>query len=154
MEIDPAFLATSHAVGELALCHVRLQHDARWPWLVLIPRVAGARELEDLAAPDRAALMEEIVRAGRAVRAIGEILGRPVGKLNVGALGNVTPQLHVHVVGRRPDDAAWPGPVWGAAGAEPYGADALERALAAARTSLSPERSDRGRGQGEGGAEG
>ena len=78
----------------------------------------------------------EIVQAGFAVRAIGEALGRPVGKLNVGQLGNVTPQLHVHVVGRSPDDPAWPGPVWGVGVAEPYAADALERAMAAARSAL------------------
>jgi diadenosine tetraphosphate (Ap4A) HIT family hydrolase len=79
--------------------------------LILVPRVAGARELVDLAAADRARLVDEIVLAGHAVRAIGEALGRPVVKLNIGALGNITPQLHIHVVGRRPDDAAWPGPV-------------------------------------------
>ena len=63
-------------------------------------------------------------------------LGRSVAKLNVGQLGNVTPQLHVHVVGRRPDDAAWPGPVWGHGVAEGYGVEALEMALAAGREAL------------------
>jgi diadenosine tetraphosphate (Ap4A) HIT family hydrolase len=134
--LHPAFPPTSEALGDLALSHVRLQADARFPWLVLIPRVAAARELDDLPANDRAALMEEIVRAGDAVRAIGEALGRPVEKLNVGALGNVTPQLHVHVVGRRRDDAAWPGPVWGVRTAKAYSPDDLATALAAARTAL------------------
>src|SRR4051812_18760031 len=109
-ELHPAFPATSDALGDLALCHVRLHADARYAWIVLIPRIAGAAELEDLAANDRAALMEEVILAGTAVRAIGEALGRPVQKLNVGQLGNLTPQLHVHVVGRRADDPAWPGP--------------------------------------------
>ncbi|MBL8554443.1 MAG: HIT domain-containing protein [Phenylobacterium sp.] len=135
-ELHPAFPPTSEAVGDLALCHVRLQADARFPWLVLIPRIAGAREVEDLPANDRAALMEEIVRGGGAVRAIGEALGRPVAKLNVGALGNVTPQLHVHIVGRRSDDAAWPGPVWGAGTVEAYGPDDVGTAIAAARRAL------------------
>lgn len=134
--LHPAFPATSEPLGDLALSHVRLQADARFAWLVLIPRIAAARELDDLAANDRAALMEEIVRAGDAVRAIGRALGRPVEKLNVGALGNVTPQLHVHVVGRRSDDPAWPGPVWGAGTAEAYGAEDLAAALAAARRAL------------------
>ena len=134
--IDPAFLKTSEALGDLTLSHARLQADARWPWIVLIPRVTEARELEDLSATARGMLMDEIVQAGFAVRAIGEALGRPVGKLNVGQLGNVTPQLHVHVVGRSPDDPAWPGPVWGVGVAEPYAADALERAMAAARSAL------------------
>jgi diadenosine tetraphosphate (Ap4A) HIT family hydrolase len=135
-EIDPAFLATAEPVGDLALSHLRLQADARFPWIVLIPRIQGARELEDLAGGERDVLMEEILRAGEAVRAIAEALGRPASKLNVGQLGNVTPQLHVHVIARRPDDAAWPAPVWGFGIAEPYPPKALEAALAAARITL------------------
>lgn len=134
--LDPAFPPTSAPVGELPLCHVRLQTDARYPWLVLIPRVAGARELEDLMTPDQTRLMTEIVRAGRAVKAMGQALGLPVDKLNVGALGNVTPQLHVHVVGRSRTDPAWPGPVWGHSPAEAYEADVLAYAVETARKSL------------------
>jgi diadenosine tetraphosphate (Ap4A) HIT family hydrolase len=135
-EIDPAFLTTSEPLGELALCHARLQADARFPWIVLIPCVDGARELEDLAAHQRVRLMDEVLAAGRAVRAVGQALGRPVAKLNVGQLGNLTPQLHVHVVGRRPDDPAWPGPVWGSGTADSYAPDALATAVAAARAAL------------------
>lgn len=135
-ELHPAFPATSEALGDLALSHVRLQADARFPWIVLVPRIAGARELENLAPNDRAALMEEVVRAGAAVRGIGQALGRPVEKLNIGQLGNLTPQLHVHIVGRRADDAAWPGPVWGVGTAEAYPEGALRAAVAAARTAL------------------
>lgn len=132
-QIDPAFLATSHDLGELGLCHARLQDDARYPWIVLIPRVAAARELEDLSREDLARLTDEILAAGRAVRA----LGAPVEKLNIGALGNVTPQLHVHVVGRRAGDPAWPGPVWGHSAAEAYGPAALGKAVSAARSALA-----------------
>ena len=135
-EIDPAFPATSQAVGDLALSHVRLQGDARFPWIVLIPRIGGARELEDLAPGERDVLLEEILRAGTAVRAVADALGRPATKLNIAQLGNVTPQLHVHVIGRRPDDAAWPAPVWGFGVAEPYAPPALQTALAAARATL------------------
>lgn len=131
-QIDPAFLTTSEPVGDLTLCHVRLQLDARYPWLVLIPRVEGARELEDLSAAELATLMDEVLSAGRAVRA----LGAPVEKLNIAALGNVTPQLHVHAVGRRAGDPAWPGPVWGHSPAEPYQDDELRTAVAAARRAL------------------
>ena len=133
---DPAFLSTSHAVGDLALCHVRLQDDARYPWLVLIPRHPGLREIEDLAAEDRARLMEEAVLAGQAVRTLGRDLGLTVDKLNIAALGNITAQLHLHVVGRRPGDPAWPGPVWGHSAAAPYGEDALGTALSVARGGL------------------
>jgi diadenosine tetraphosphate (Ap4A) HIT family hydrolase len=134
--LDAAFEGGSQALADLDLCAVRLQLDARYAWLVLIPRVAGAREIEDLSEDDRRRLMEEIVLAGRAVRAMGEALGRPVFKLNVGALGNITAQLHVHVVGRRPDDAAWPGPVWGLGTAEAYPAHDLEALRAAAVAAL------------------
>lgn len=136
MQIDPAFVTSSEALGELALCHARLQADARFPWIVLIPRAPDARELEDLDADQRRRLMDDILAAGRAVRAIGVALRRPVEKLNVGQLGNVTPQLHIHVVGRRRDDPAWPGPVWGFGTAGAYAPEALALAIAAARTAL------------------
>lgn len=135
-ELHPAFAATSEPVGDLALCHVRLQSDARWPWLVLIPRHAGLRELEDLSHGDQAVLMAEIVNAGAAVRAAGLALGWPVEKLNVGQLGNLTPQLHIHVVGRRPGDPAWPGPVWGVGVAAAWDPKALAKAINDARAAL------------------
>jgi diadenosine tetraphosphate (Ap4A) HIT family hydrolase len=131
-----AFIDTSRPVGELALCHVRLQDDARYPWLVLIPRSPRAREIEDLHPLNRARLIDEIVLAGEAVRAIGSALGLAVDKLNVGALGNVTPQLHVHVVGRREGDAAWPGPVWGQGEAVRLSPQQLAAAIATARSAL------------------
>ena len=111
--VDPAFEAGSVFVTDWPLCHVRLQDDARFPWLILIPRVEGATEIDDLSPADRTRLLEETIRAGDIVRRLGETLDRPVDKLNVAALGNVTAQLHVHVVGRRRDDPLWPDPVWG-----------------------------------------
>lgn len=124
---DPAFEAGSVFAVDWPLCQVRLQDDARFFWLVLIPRLAGATEIEDLTPAQRAALTEEIVRAGAMVRALAEAAGRPIDKLNVAALGNVTAQLHVHVVGRRRDDGLWPDPVWGRPGATPM-SDAARRA--------------------------
>ena len=103
---------------------MRLQDDARFPWLILIPRVEGAVELEDLSVEQRSMLMEETVRAGALVRRLG-----PVEKLNVGAIGNVTAQLHVHVVGRRRDDGLWPDPVWGRGPVFPYADDERARRL-------------------------
>lgn len=134
--LDPAFVATAAELGELPLCHARLQLDARYPWVVLIPRVGGARELAHLIQAERAQLMEEIIWAGAAVRQIGGVLDLPVDKLNVATLGNVTPQLHVHIVGRGVGDPAWPGPVWGHSPGEPYDLEVLAQAVAAARTSL------------------
>lgn len=134
--IDPAFEATSEPLADLGLCHARLQDDARFPWIVLIPRVPGVRELEDLTAEDRVRLIDEVLAAGRAVRAMGHEAARPVEKLNVGQLGNVTPQLHVHVVGRRADDPAWPGPVWGSGEARRYRPAELATALLTGRAAL------------------
>jgi len=132
---DPAFDRGSIVVCDWPLCQVRLQDDARFPWLILIPRRAGLFELEDLTGAARAALMDEIVRAGAVVRMLGEAAQRPVQKLNVAALGNVTAQLHVHVVGRRHDDGLWPDPVWGRGAALPYGAGALQAAASRIRLS-------------------
>lgn len=127
--VDPAFAAGSVPAAEWPLCHVRLQDDARFPWLILIPRLPGATELDHLPPDQRAALMEESVRAGALARRLGELAGRPVDKLNVAAIGNVTAQLHVHVVGRRRDDALWPDPVWGRGAAVRHAPDALAAAL-------------------------
>lgn len=135
-QLDAAFEGTSVALGSLGLSEARLQNDARYPWIVLIPRAPGAREIEDLHPLNRPRLMDEIVLAGEAVRAVGEALGLAVEKLNVGALGNVTPQLHVHVVGRRSGDPAWPGPVWGNGEAQPLSDGQLRAAVAAARATF------------------
>lgn len=134
---DPAFDAGSVIAADWPLCQVRLQDDARFPWLILVPRRAGLHELEDLSASDRAALMEEVVRAGEVVRALGEAAQRPVQKLNVAAIGNVTAQLHLHVVGRRHDDGLWPDPVWGRGPAVPYGAAALQAAVSRVRLTVA-----------------
>ena len=136
-ETDPRLLANSLPVASLTLCDVRLMDDARFPWLVLIPRLAGATELDDLEPGDRALLIEEMVRAGQAVRDLGGVLGRSVDKLNTAALGNVTAQLHVHVVGRRRDDPLWPDPIWGRPGAASYPAETLTRLAEAATRALA-----------------
>ena len=102
-------------VGDLPLCRVLLTRDANYPWLVLVPRRPGAVEIIDLDAAARGQLMTEIASASRALR---DITG--CDKLNVAALGNAVPQLHVHVIARRSTDAAWPRPVWGVAPARPY----------------------------------
>lgn len=133
-----AFLTTSEPLASLKLCEARLQADARFAWIVLIPRRAGARELEHIGNGDRAQLMEEIIAAGAAVRAIGAAIGRPVEKLNVGQIGIKTPQLHIHVVGRRTDDDCWPEPVWGRGEAVAYDEKTLAAARAAALAVLRP----------------
>lgn len=134
--LPAALLRQTQPLAQLPLSEARLQDDDRWPWIILVPRRGGAREIEHLSLADRNQLMEEQMAAGAAVRAIGSARGRAVEKLNIAALGNVTPQLHVHVIGRRADDEAWPQPVWGVGEARRYSAADLEIALAAAAATL------------------
>jgi diadenosine tetraphosphate (Ap4A) HIT family hydrolase len=122
LESDAAFVA------DWPLCRVLLMNDARYPWLVLVPRRPGMVEVADLSAADRAVLMEEIVRASEILRSLPGVT-----KLNVGALGNVVRQLHVHVVGRRAGDPAGAGPVWGHSPAVPYAAGAQDQLLVLVR---------------------
>lgn len=119
--LDPRLAADTRPVSTLALCEVRLMNDARFPWLVLVPRRAGASEITDLTGTEQATLWREVNLAGAALRAVA-----PCDKLNLGALGNIVRQLHVHVVARTETDAAWPGPVWGSGAAVPYPPEALE----------------------------
>lgn len=129
--LDPNLEDVGHPIGDFPLCHVFLLDDARFPWVMLVPRRANAAEILDLASADRQALFDETLRAAEALRAVSK-----PDKLNIGALGNVVRQLHVHVVGRFQSDAAWPGPVWGHGTRVPYPAhmvgpliDRLRKAL-------------------------
>lgn len=106
--LDPKLESTTIPFLRLTLCAVRIVNDARFPWLMLIPERDGLREIFELEASERAALGEEIALAARALK---DSTG--VEKINIGALGNVVAQLHIHIVGRSSNDAAWPGPVWG-----------------------------------------
>ena len=130
---DPAFDAASIEATNWPLCQVRLQDDGRFPWLILIPRLEGVVELDELTAEQRTVLMEETVRAGAVVRAMGQRSMRPVEKLNIAAIGNVTAQLHIHIVGRRRDDGLWPDPVWGRGPAVPYAPEVRDEILTAVR---------------------
>ena len=118
-ELHPRLATDTIALAELGLSSLRLMNDARFPWLILVPRRAGITEVGELDPWDRHALMEEVARASGALR---EALA--VDRINVAALGNLVAQLHVHVVARRMDDAAWPGPVWGCGTAQPYAPEA------------------------------
>jgi diadenosine tetraphosphate (Ap4A) HIT family hydrolase len=130
--LHPRLAADTLPVCDLSLCTVRLMNDARFPWLVLVPRQEGVVEILDLGAAERGILIEEITRAGEALRSAA-----PCDKLNVGALGNLVPQLHIHVVARVEGDAAWPGPVWGSGAAKPYDKGWAEGLTDALRKKLS-----------------
>lgn len=106
--LDPRLESDTLALGETALCSVRLARDGRWPWIILVPKRADVTELHELPAADLSLLITEIAL-------VSETLKRSTGclKVNVAAIGNLVRQLHVHVVARDEDDAAWPGPIWG-----------------------------------------
>jgi len=131
--LDPRLEADTHPLAELGLSRLLLMDDARFPWLILVPRIAGARELLDLDAADRATLLDEVTGVSRAL----ESRLRP-DKLNVAALGNVVPQLHVHVIARFATDAAWPNPVWGHGEREPYPSEERQRRIADLVDALRP----------------
>jgi diadenosine tetraphosphate (Ap4A) HIT family hydrolase len=107
-ELDPRLAGDSIAVGVLMLSELRLMDDARYPWLLLVPRRARMVEIIDLDDGDQTQLFDEVRQCARALR---DLL-RP-DKLNVAALGNQVTQLHVHVIARFHGDDAWPRPVWG-----------------------------------------
>lgn len=113
--VDPRLAAESFSLGELALCEVLLCDDARFPWIILVPKKPGAAEIIDLEEDERPVLMEEIAIASAALKRI-----TGCHKLNVAALGNQVRQLHVHIIARFETDEAWAGPVWGKGTRVPY----------------------------------
>jgi diadenosine tetraphosphate (Ap4A) HIT family hydrolase len=115
-------------IGDLPLSRVLVIKDAHYPWLLLVPRRADAVEIIDLDEVAQAQLMTEISRVGRALKEITKC-----DKLNIAALGNVVPQLHVHIIARRSSDAAWPRPVWGVMPALPHDPAEVQQFITALR---------------------
>lgn len=129
--LHPQLAADTHHVASLELCDVLLMNDANYPWLILVPRVDGMRDVIDLDDDAQLQLMREIAMVSHALRSL-----YAAHKLNVAALGNQVAQLHVHVIARQPDDAAWPMPVWGRVPARPYDPHALASRVQVLRRSL------------------
>ncbi len=130
--LDSRLAADTVSVADLPLSTLRLMNDATYPWLILIPRREAVTEIIDLEPDERQQLIEEIATVSNLLRDMTRC-----DKLNVGALGNMVPQLHVHVIGRFHGDPAWPGPVWGKHPAKPYAETAREGFVAALRARLS-----------------
>lgn len=119
--LDPRLERDSLWLADGPLSQIRLMDDARFPWLVLVPRVPDAVEWIDLPGDAQRLLLAEIHQCGHWLRAHATC-----EKINIGALGNIVRQLHVHVVARRSEDAAWPGPVWGSGVATPYSSEQIQ----------------------------
>ena len=118
-------------IGDLPLSRVLVIRDANYPWLLLVPRRPEAVEIIDLDEVAQAQLMTEISRAARALKEVTKC-----DKLNIAALGNMVPQLHIHIIARRTNDAAWPRPVWGVAPAVPHDAEAVQHFISALRRKI------------------
>ena len=130
--LHPQLASDCHLLGDLGLSRVLLLDDSRYPWVILVPRRADVREIYQLDPADRKRLLEESCR-------LGEFMMRAFAgeKLNVGALGNLVPQLHLHHIVRRRADPAWPGPVWGHSVAVPYTRKMLAERVQMLRNGLS-----------------
>lgn len=130
--LHPQLADDSHPVAHWPLSDLQLMDDANHPWLILVPRIEAAVELIDLSDSQQAQLMQEIAIASHALRTAFK-----PHKLNVASLGNLVPQLHVHVIARFEHDIAWPRPVWGTASAQRYSPEALVRRIERLQAALT-----------------
>jgi len=129
--LDPQLAADTVPIGNLALSRVLLANDANYPWLILVPRVPGGTEITDLDPNKQVQLLGEIDAVARVLKSVTEC-----EKLNIAALGNIVSQLHIHMIGRRHSDAAWPRPVWGAVPPAAYNAAIRDGLISALRRGL------------------
>jgi diadenosine tetraphosphate (Ap4A) HIT family hydrolase len=113
--LHPQLVQDTVEVGDLLLARVLLMNDANYPWLLLVPRRPNVSEVFDLDEVEQGQLVSEITLLARVLKDV-----TACDKLNIATIGNVVPQLHVHIIARRRDDAAWPRPVWGTVPARPY----------------------------------
>ena len=119
-KLDERLLKDTVALGDLALCRVLLMNDSRYPWLILVPRCADMSEVFQLSAAEQQQLWQETSYVGQVLKDVFQ-----ADKINIATLGNVVKQLHMHIVVRMQDDAAWPAPVWGNGAAQGYTDEAL-----------------------------
>lgn len=129
--LHPQLEADTVPVGDLALCRVLAINEATYPWLILVPRREAIGEIAELGDDDGARLMVEIALASRALKAV-----TGCDKLNVASIGNVVPQLHIHIVGRWRSDPLWPKPVWGLMQPRPGEAPKFEKLVGEIRGRL------------------
>ncbi len=131
-ELDARLAADTYFVGTTALCRLLLMDDARFPWLILVPEVAEVSEPFDLSEVNQAALWRESMHLSRFLKAHYQ-----AEKLNIAALGNQVPQLHLHHIVRYHSDVAWSGPVWGIGTPEPYAAEEATHLISRLREGLA-----------------
>jgi diadenosine tetraphosphate (Ap4A) HIT family hydrolase len=132
--LDLRLTADTLPVCDLPISILRLMNDVRFPWLILVPRRTDIAEILDLPSPDRHQLFNEMMQVSAALKTVCN-----PKKLNVATIGNIVPQLHVHIVARNESDAAWPRPVWGVGAAEPYLPRAADALIASLKRALTAE---------------
>ncbi len=130
-QLDGRLNADTLPVAELGLCSLRLMNDERWPWLILVPRIAGASEVHELSHADQMQLAKETALLAKVLKTATN-----AEKINSAAIGNIVRQLHVHVIARSHGDANWPGPVWGFGTKTLYNADEAEKLIATIRQQI------------------
>ena len=130
-ELDDRLKADTVKIGELTLCRVLLMNDAQYPWVILVPRRENVREVFELSEADQHQLS---VESSAVAQAMAEYF--KAEKMNVAALGNMVPQLHIHHIARFRDDAAWPKPVWGVHPPTAYGEAELAERISALKRVL------------------
>ena len=129
--LDSRLEADTFLVGDLSLSRVLLMNDSRYPWIILVPRVAGVSEWHELSEPHQQQLLVDQVHVATELQLFTQAY-----KMNVAALGNMVRQLHVHVIARFEGDEAWPGPVWGVGSARPYDPPTAQSFLEEFRSAL------------------
>ena len=113
--IDARLRHESFLLGKLSVCHILLKNDTRFPWILLVPDVPHIVDFDELSQAQQHQACDDITLTSLAIKALW-----PVDKINIATLGNIVPQCHIHVVGRRVDDILWPQPIWGAGESTPY----------------------------------
>ena len=121
--INKKFLKSSHYIADLKLCSVRLNDNSKFPWLILIPKRKNVTDISELNSKDQILLMKEIVFVSRLMKKLFK-----TSKLNVEKIGNIVPQLHIHIISRKKTDSSWPLSVWVVKGKK-YSAKKLKEVL-------------------------
>ena len=121
--INKKFLKSSHHTTELKLCSIRLHDNSKFPWLILIPKRKNVTDISELNSKDQILLMKEIVLVSRLMKKLFK-----TSKLNVEKVGNIVPQLHIHIIARYTKDSSWPLSVWVVKG-KPYSKPLLTKTI-------------------------
>ena len=129
-KINKNFLKSSHFIADLKLCNIRLIDNEKFPWVILIPKRKNITDISELNSKDQILLIKEIVYVSKIIKKIFK-----TSKLNVEKIGNIVPQLHIHIIARKKKDSSWPLSVWVVKG-KPYPVKVLDRVIKKIRLAI------------------